>query len=419
MILNFDILTVKGGEKILKQASKGEKRILIPIMILSLVLIFNFGVSNVSAVSGDVIYVNGSGGNDSWDGLSATWTSGTNGPKLTIKSATRAVNGGGTVNIADGTYNGTNNTGIIINRDMNIIGQSQTGTIINGTGSSRIFKIQSGVTVTIQNLTLTNGKADNGGTIYNDGNLTVSNSRFTDNYAYIAGSAIYNHGTLAAVDSSFLNNNADGGFGDPAYNFAAGAIYNDGNLTVTNGYFTENCAVYGHGAAIHNNGLLVVTDTYFIGNSVYGLGGAIYNDNTLIMANSNFIANVAYAAGGAIYNIGTLAVTGSSFLSNVAYGACYAPYISIAGGAIYNDYGGTYTVDSCQFAGNIPQDIYNNTEDSSDHGSGVITGSSSNHGATVKAASKSMPLQKTGMPLYGFVSAILLVLGGSAVSKRR
>ena len=417
----MDNTNCEGGEKILKQGIKCENRILIPLLILSLALVFNFCISSVSAASGDIIYVNGSSGNDSWDGLSATWTSGTSGPKLSIKNATGTVNNGGTVNIADGNYMGVNNTKITINKNMAIIGQSQTGTVINGTDSAWIFKIQSGATVTIENLTITNGNAYNGGAIYNGGNLTVSDGRFTDNYAYVAGSAIYNHGTLAVVYSSFLNNDADGGFGDPAYNFAAGAIYNDGNLTVTDSYFAENCVMYGHGAAIHNNGVLIITGTDFIGNSAYGSGGAIYNDNTLIMANSNFIANVAYAVGGAIYNIGTLAVTDSSFLNNVAYGACYAPYISTAGGAIYNDYGGTYTVNSCQFEGNIPQDIYNVTEPFDDYYDGYGEGNNlfNDPGTTVKAASKTMPLQKAGLPLSGFISAVLLVLGGLTVPKRR
>ena len=407
-------------KNILEQVIKAKKQILIPSLILSLVLIFSFGTHSVSAATGDIIYVNGSGGNDSWDGLSATWTSGTNGPKLSIKNATGTVNNGGTVNIAKGNYKGVNNTKITINKNITIIGQSQTGTIINGTDSAWIFKIQPGATVTIKNLTITNGNAYNGGAIYNNGNLTVSDGRFTYNHAYVAGSAIYNHGTLAVVYSSFLNNDADGGSGDPAYNFAAGAIYNDGNLTVTDGYFSENSAVYGYGAAIHNSGLLIVNGTYFIGNSVYGLGGAIYNDNALFIANSDFIANVAYAAGGAIYNIGNLAVFYSSFMNNAAYGAGYAPYISIAGGAIYNDYGGTYTVDSCHFAGNTPQDIYNSTKPLDDYydGYGEDDNSFTDPSTTVKAASKSMPLQKTGIPLAGITSAVLLVLSGLSVSKR-
>ena len=46
---------------------------------------------------------------------------------------------------------------------MNIIGENQQNTIINGTNSGQIFYIISGVNVTIINLTLTQGNADNGG----------------------------------------------------------------------------------------------------------------------------------------------------------------------------------------------------------------------------------------------------------------
>ncbi|WP_424355578.1 hypothetical protein [Methanobacterium sp. MBAC-LM] len=368
-------------KKILKRVIKGEKRILIPLMILSLALIFNFCISGVSAASGDIIYVNGSSGNDSWDGLSAAWTSGTNGPKLSIKNATGTINNGGTVKIADGDYKGVNNTKITINKNMTIIGESQTGTIINGTNSAWIFKIQSGITVTIENLTLKNGYAYNGGAIYNNGNLTVSGGRFTNNYAYVAGSVIYNHGTLTVIESSFLNNDADGGYGYPVYMNAAGAIYNDGYLTVMDSYFSENYVGCGNGAAIHNSGFAIVNNTEFIGNTAYGSGGAIYNDNRLNIANSNFIVNIAY----------------------------------FDGGAVYNDYGGIYTANSCHFELNIPQDIYNATDPSS----GEDKDFSGDQGSAVKAASKTVPLQKAGLPLAGLISAILLVLGGSAVSKRR
>jgi hypothetical protein len=67
-----------------------------------LLVIFAYGVGNVSAAPGDVIYVNGSG-NDSWDGQLAVWN-GTSGPKASIKNATGTVDNGGTVNIADGIY---------------------------------------------------------------------------------------------------------------------------------------------------------------------------------------------------------------------------------------------------------------------------------------------------------------------------
>jgi len=57
---------------------------------------------------------------------------------------------------------------------MNIIGQGQTGTIIDAEKKNRIFLIISGVRVTIGNLTLNNGTTSaNGGAILNNGNLTL------------------------------------------------------------------------------------------------------------------------------------------------------------------------------------------------------------------------------------------------------
>ena len=395
-------------------------------MVLSLSLIFTFCVSDVSAASGDIIYVNGSSGNDSWDGQSAAWVSGTTGPKLSIKNATGTVNSGGTVNIANGNYKGIYNTKIIINKDMNIIGQSQTGTIINGTDSAWIFKIQSGVTVAIKNLTLANGEADNGGAIYNDGSLTITGCNFSDNIVnstnYLEypvdgfGGAIYNNGTLIVDNSNFTSNGAF---------FGGGAIHNTGDSTVTGSNFIDNHVIQGGygGGAISNDGILKVTDSTFINNDAYACGGAIYNHNELTVINSDFKGNAAYAAGGAIYNICILTVAGSNFTNNAAYGVGDPTYIPIAGGAIYNDYGGIYTVNSSQFAGNIPQDVYNNTEPYSDDdwGYGESDGSFNDPSATVKAASKTtktIGLQKTGLPLNYLILAILMVIGG-LVPRRR
>ncbi len=54
----------------------------------------------------------------------------------------------------------------LIDKNMNIIGESQTNTIIDGQKSGQsIFTIISGINVTIINLTLTNSSATNGGAI--------------------------------------------------------------------------------------------------------------------------------------------------------------------------------------------------------------------------------------------------------------
>ena len=138
--------------------------------LIGLILVFGFvmGLGTVSAAPGDTIYVNDTGGNDDFDGSS--WEN----AKKTIKNATGSVNENGVVNIANGQYSGTGNTQITINRNMVISGQSQTGTIINGTGTNWIFNITSGVNVTLLDLTLTN--ASGIATLNIGGNLILNSS---------------------------------------------------------------------------------------------------------------------------------------------------------------------------------------------------------------------------------------------------
>ena len=158
--------------------------------------------------------MNGSYGNDSWDGQ--TWQT----AKLTIQNATGTVSPNGVVTIADGTYSGTGNTNITINRNMTIQGLSQEGTIINGTDTNWIFTIPSGVNVTIGNLTFTNGIAYNGGAILNYGILSISDCTFTENTATRWGGAIYSdsyESIMSLTDCTFTKNNALDGGGAIAY----------------------------------------------------------------------------------------------------------------------------------------------------------------------------------------------------------
>ena len=110
---------------------------------------------NMDTASADpgIIYVNVSSGNDAWNGQSAI-CNGTSGPKKTISGGTAVVTANGTVNIANGIYTGASNSGITIAKNMTIKGQSKDGTIINGSNNTRIFTINSGVNVTLLNLTI-------------------------------------------------------------------------------------------------------------------------------------------------------------------------------------------------------------------------------------------------------------------------
>ncbi len=253
--------------------------------------------------------MNGTGGNDSWDGQTNIYD-GTSGPKLTIKNATGTVNNNGTVHIADGVYSGENNTGITISQNMNIIGQSQYSTIINGLNTAQIFNITSGVNVTIHDLTIKNGNATVGGAVYTEGNLTLQKCTIINNTA--EDGIIYNvDSTIIITNCIFTNNTA---------NIHGTIISNGGDNYITNCTFTNNKADCGSAILFHSLGTCKITNCIFINNSATsGNGGAIYNDKSMTVTNCIFVNNTATGDGGAIYNKGlNFTATLNNFYGNSA-----------------------------------------------------------------------------------------------------
>jgi hypothetical protein len=231
----FNHINMREVKKIMKNYKNNTKMFGICLLILGIVAIFSFGINATSAANSSSVYVS-THGNDDYDGLNATWTSGINGPKATIKNATGTVTSDGTVHIASGTYNESN---IQINTNMTIIGENQKNTIINGQQSGNpIFTIASGINITIINLTLTNGTSwQDGGAIHNNGTLSIDNSTFTNNTASSSsGGAIDNYGTLSVDNSTFTNNTANYDYGSAINN------ENGGTLIVNNSTFTNNTA---------------------------------------------------------------------------------------------------------------------------------------------------------------------------------
>ncbi len=194
-------------------------------------------------------------------------------------------------------------------RSLTIDGTGQT-IAIDGYDTYQILYVNSGATLTLNDLTIEKGYSsitDVGGGIGNEGTLTVTNSTFFGNIA-TDGGGIFNNAaaTLTVTNSTFSENTATD-YGGGIYNVGAGG------LTVTNSTFSDN------GATIS--------------------GGGIFNEHTLNVTNSTFSDNSA-PQGGGIYNndSGTLTVTNSTFSDNSAGNGG-----GIYNGGIYDD-GGTATV---------------------------------------------------------------------------
>ncbi|MDZ4172829.1 MAG: chitobiase/beta-hexosaminidase C-terminal domain-containing protein, partial [Methanobacteriaceae archaeon] len=307
-------------------------------ILLFLALILIFSVDSVSA-AGNTIYVNDTGGNDDNDG--SDW----NTAKKTIKNATGSVNVNGIVNIANGQYNGTSNTQITIDKNMTINGESQTGTIINGTGTNWIFHVNPGITFKLNNLTITNANRDYGAGIYNSGNFTVSGSTISGNTAS-SGGGIYNYGGIVVVSGSTISGNT------ATYN--GGGIYNCfdtdwGNVTVSGSTISGNTALEG-GGGIYNYVCYVTVSGSTISGNTANAGGGIYNyDGILTVSGSSICGNTANAGGGIYKYYGTSSVSGSSICGNTAN----------AGGGIYS-YIAILNANFNRIVDNSPTAIQNN-----------------------------------------------------------
>ena len=219
--------------------------------------------------------------------------------------------------------------GVAINKNIRIDGKGHT---ISAEDLGRIFSIGEGFTVTLTNATLINGKATEGGAIYNDGSLTLSDVKLSDNAADSYGGAVFNNGHLVVSDSVFDSNDIVNR-GSASVDYGGAAIYNwyDGVLTVSGSNFTNNIKNYKNGdnlvGAITTIGNATVSGSNFVNNSGRW-GGAISatgaelrkNSSTLTVSNTIFRDNAALYAGavyiwGSNYNIADCV-----FDNNTAFG---------------------------------------------------------------------------------------------------
>jgi hypothetical protein len=80
-----------------------------PGLLISAAAVLAFAAMGARA---ETYYVNGTTGNDNWDGLCEEWNGGTCGPKKTIQAGVNASSDGDSVIVADGVYAGAGNTSI-------------------------------------------------------------------------------------------------------------------------------------------------------------------------------------------------------------------------------------------------------------------------------------------------------------------
>ncbi|HEX9922533.1 MAG TPA: hypothetical protein VGD99_07710 [Anaerolineae bacterium] len=146
----------------------------------------------------------------------------------TIQAAVSAAIPGDIISIMAGTYI----ENVVVDKDLTLQGVNKNNVIVDGNGSGSVFTVNPSVTVTIADMTLTNGAADRGGGVNNQGILTLNNSVLINNNVVNHGGGVYNNGGIATINNSTIADNSS---------LNGGGLMNDngGIMTVNNSTVTS------------------------------------------------------------------------------------------------------------------------------------------------------------------------------------
>ena len=215
-------------------------------------------------VCGETYYVNGTAGDDTWNGKCSVWDGGTCGPKATLQAAVSLAVGGDEIRVADGIYTGPGNRSLALNEKITL--RSENGSAactIDCESADRAMTINAAARVF--GFTIRNGLAPQGG-------------------AFLIG------GAPIITDCVFDGNTAGSG----------GAIMVGGAPTIMHCVFAGNHATLMDGGAIYNlYGSPRIINSLFVATTAEMFGGAIFSDlATFAMINCAVVHNTASAAGG-------------------------------------------------------------------------------------------------------------------------
>ncbi|MFZ2470561.1 MAG: hypothetical protein WAW52_01335 [Methanothrix sp.] len=170
-------------------------------------------------------------------------------PGMKIQDAVNAASARDTVNVAAGIYK----ENVKIYKYLTVKGAGAGKTIVDGNGAGSVFTLgrtcvdNRARIITLEDMTIRNGKAVSGGGIANVGcPLTLNDVIISGNKASYAG----------------------------------GAICSTGSVIMDGGSITGNTAKIGGG--IYSWGTVVINDVSITGNTATGYGGGIYSSNSKV-----------------------------------------------------------------------------------------------------------------------------------------
>jgi hypothetical protein len=227
---------------------------------------------------------------------------------------------------------------LTIQKNLLIAGPGPELIAISGNSAMRVLTVSSASTVTISGVTIRNGRADNGGGIFNGGRLTLTNAVIAENVATYYGGGLYSESgsTLTVINSVVSGNSASVG---------GGVMNHDGAVSLSTTTLAGNLAAGccgGSGGGLYNGGLggtVHIADSTITDNVASAQGGAVHMaSGTMTLLNSTVANNTCScdsggcSGGGGIYSHSSAVTVAHSTLAN---------NVSRQGGSITSLYGTT------------------------------------------------------------------------------
>ncbi|MBO7726741.1 MAG: hypothetical protein J6S40_09790, partial [Thermoguttaceae bacterium] len=215
-----------------------------------------------------------------------------------LREAISDVSEGGKITFASSLRGKTitlSGTELAVEKGITIDASSIGGITIDANQESRVFCVTGGssaVPVTLVDLVIIGGNADNGGGIYNSRTLKLANCVVTKNSATRYGGGIYNlSGTLTLSGSVISANSADANVG--------GGIYTSGTLTLSGSTVSGNTSKNGGGIYI-SSGKVTLTNTILSSNyaaSNSDVRGSYSGSHNLVGDDAGFVVAPVFANG--------------------------------------------------------------------------------------------------------------------------
>ena len=286
------------------------------------------GLYNAAGATTTVVHGTGFSGNR------ATWDGG--GLYNAAGATVTFVDSAADTNVAQEYGGGFYNAGTMVISRTEILTNTamQGGGGVENRGSLRVDAATLSGNVT-QNLS-------GGGLANRDGAANVTRSHISGNQATANGGGLWNNHTLDLSEVTMVGNSANG---------LGGALYNEGIAATANLTYTTLLS----NTAQHGGGLYNLIGTVNLGaagdpgsgveirdNMAHARGGGVYNHGTMDIIATQILTNTAHDSGGGVYNTGLATLSASVVLSNAA---------QIGGGGISN--AGTITLTQTTLAANV------------------------------------------------------------------